>query len=278
MADAGKRLCLYGQLYRRADALMADAALWLLVSLLAGWLLSPADGYAADPSALWKIVNGQCVPHEQEAHDPAPCAAIDLTQGVEKGYAVLKDLRGIAQFLLIPTVRIGGIEDPAILAPDETNYWDAAWRARSFLEGRLHTTLPRDMVSLAINSQVGRTQDQFHIHIDCVRPDVREAITGNLDMVTDAWTAFPLMLAGHRYRSLRIHQPTLDGADPFRLLADRGPQALAEMGLHTLVVIGAVFPDGIEGFVLLDNHADLAAGDRASGEELQDHSCLVATK
>ena len=56
-----------------------------------------------------------------------------------KGFVVLKDIRGVAQFLLIPTARIGGIEDPAILAPDATNYWDAAWRARDFVDGRLHT-------------------------------------------------------------------------------------------------------------------------------------------
>ena len=50
------------------------------------------------------------------------------------------------------------------------------------------------------------------------------------------------------------------------------------MGNQTLVLVGATFPDGIEGFVLLDNHADLLAGDFASGEQLQDHTCAVAPK
>ena len=40
---------------------------------------------------------------------------VDITNGVEKGFAVLKDKTGVAQFLLIPTARIGGIEDPALL-------------------------------------------------------------------------------------------------------------------------------------------------------------------
>ena len=48
------------------------------------------------------------------------------------------------------------------------------------------------------------------------------------------------------------------------------------MGMHTLVLVGETFADGSNGFVLLDDHADLLAGDRASGEELQDHSCAVA--
>ena len=112
--------------------------------LLLALMLAPISGRAADPSALWKIVNGQCVPHEESEHSPSPCAAVDITNGVEKGFAVLKDKNGIAQFLLIPTARIGGIEDPALLAPGETNYWEAAWQARSFVEQRLHASLPRE--------------------------------------------------------------------------------------------------------------------------------------
>jgi CDP-diacylglycerol pyrophosphatase len=246
--------------------------------LLLALLLAPISGRAADPSALWKIVNGQCVPHEESEHSPSPCAAVDIAKGVEKGFAVLKDKNGIAQFLLIPTARIGGIEDPALLAPGETNYWEAAWQARSFVEQRLHQSLPRDALSLAINSVKGRTQDQLHIHVDCVGPDVHDILTANLDKITTTWAAFPTPLAGHLYRAIRIDQSTLVGVDPFRLLADAGPTPLADMGMHTLVVVGATFPDNTSGFVLLDDHADLAAGDRGSGEELQDHTCAIAPK
>ena len=48
------------------------------------------------------------------------------------------------------------------------------------------------------------------------------------------------------------------------------------MGMYTLVLVGETFADGSIGFVLLDDRADPAAGDRASGEDLQDHSCAVA--
>jgi CDP-diacylglycerol pyrophosphatase len=248
-----------------------------LICLMA-LLLAPVSGRAADPSALWKIVSGQCVPHEETEHSPSPCSEVDLAAGVEKGYVVLKDRNGVAQFLLIPTARISGIDDPAILAPGETNYWDAAWQARSFVEDRLHASLPRDDLSLAINSSVGRTQDQLHIHVDCIRPDVHATLAANLDKITNVWTPLTTPLAGHRYRAIRIDQPTLDGVNPFHVLADADPQAAADMGMHTLVAVGATFPDGTSGFVLLDDHADLAAGDRASGEELQDHTCAIAPK
>jgi CDP-diacylglycerol pyrophosphatase len=245
---------------------------------LVGLLLGPVAAQAADPSILWKIVDGKCVPHQEADHNPAPCASVDLEGGVAKGYAALKDINGIAQYLLIPTARIGGIEDPAILAPGATNYWDAAWQDRHLVEERLHTALPRDAVSLAINSAYGRSQDQLHIHIDCVRQDVHDILAANLDKITDTWTPFPIPLAGHHYRSIRIGHATLDGVDPFRVLADAGLETSADMGKHTLVLIGATFPDSAEGFVLLDDHVDMLAGDFASGEQLQDHSCAVASK
>ena len=48
------------------------------------------------------------------------------------------------------------------------------------------------------------------------------------------------------------------------------------MGQHTLVVVGMVFGGRVPGFIILDDHADLAHGDWASGEELQDHGCALA--
>ena len=245
-------------------------AAWLL---LAGLLATPVSSHASGPSALWNIVNGQCVPHELDGRDPSPCSDVDLANGVDKGFAILKDRNGIAQFLLIPTARISGIDDPAILAPDAPNYWEDAWRARYFVEGRLEVELPRDALTLAINSSVGRSQDQLHIHIDCIRPDVRDALAANRDKITDVWTPFPALLAGHRYRAIRIRHEMLDGANPFRMLADTG---VRDIGQHTLVLIGTTAADGDRGFVLLDDDADLLTGDRASGEELQDHTCAVA--
>jgi CDP-diacylglycerol pyrophosphatase len=66
-------------------------------------------------------------------------------------------------------------------------------------------------------------------------------------------------------------------ANPFLLLADGVPGARAAMGKHTLVVVGATFA-GAPGFVILDDQADPATDDRASGEELQDHNCTIAQR
>src|SRR5689334_7751395 len=71
----------------------------------------------ADPNALWTIVHDQCVPHQEAGGDPAPCAQVDLGAREQHGYAVLKDLVGATQFLLIPTDPVSGIESTALLRP-----------------------------------------------------------------------------------------------------------------------------------------------------------------
>jgi len=254
-------------------AFLAPAlTLTLTLALVA---LFAAPGIAADPDALWKIVHDRCVPNTEKTGQPAPCAQIDLDGGAERGYAVLKDLVGVAQFLLIPTARLGGIESPELLASGARNYWVAAWRARDDVEDRLQRTLPRDAIGLAINSASGRSQAQLHIHVDCLREEVRAFLHAHEDEIGPGWTPPSFRLNGHPYRAMRI-DGELRGADPFKLLADGLPGARESMGSETLVMVGASFADGRDGFYLLADRVDLLAGDRASGEELLDHDCALA--
>ena len=206
------------------------------------------------------------MPDQQQFHSPKPCALVDLATG----YVVLKDRVGDTQFLLMPTARITGIESPAILATDAPNYWNAAWQARQFVNERAHRDLSRDAISLAINSESGRTQNQLHIHIDCVRLDVQAALRTHADAVGPGWAPFPARLAGHDYMAMRIDQPDLVHVNTFILLADGIPGARADMAHYTLVLVGVT-----DGFVLL---AGRAAGitNRGSGEELHDHACAAA--
>jgi len=233
------------------------------------------SAYAADPDALWKIVNDKCVPDQEQHGSPAPCALVDLQGGAEKGFVILKDLVGDTQYLLIPSTKITGIESPDLLAPNAPNYFADAWRERHFTEDAAKRALPRGALSLAVNSTYGRSQNQLHIHIDCVDPKVRDAVQQNLPALGDKWTPFPEPLAGHHYRALRVSGDALE-ANPFVLLADGVPDARTAMGNETLAVIGADLPGGSPGFVILSDQADPATGDQAAAEELQDHSCALA--
>src|ERR1700761_462775 len=100
----------------------AKKAILLVAIIIGASALTVALSRSADHDALWKIVHDQCVPDQTGHHDPGPCAAVDLTEH----WAVLKDISGKTQFLLIPTDRVTGIEDPQILASNAPNYWKAA--------------------------------------------------------------------------------------------------------------------------------------------------------
>jgi CDP-diacylglycerol pyrophosphatase len=251
---------------------LLDRSLFVAVAILAACISAPTVR-AADPDALWKLVHDRCVPDEQQHGDPAPCAVVVLGSGPISHYVVLKDIRGATQYLVIPTAKVTGIEDPAILDPASPNYFAAAWNQRSYTEAAAGPNLPHDAISLAINSPLARSQNQLHIHIDCLRADVRAALEQQRDAVGDDWAPLAHPLVGHHYWAMRVIAPSLDGADPFKLLASKRPGARETMGQQTLAVVGTVFAGDKPGFILLNDSADLTAGDRAGSEELQDHTC-----
>ena len=225
--------------------------LFVAASLLA--LAAPAH---ADPDALWKITHDKCVPDQQEHGQPAPCAKVDLNAG----YVILKDLIGDTQYLLMPTAKITGIDDPAVLAPDARNYFADSWAERHYTEDAAKRALPRETLSLAINSVTARSQNQLHIHIDCLKPQVIAIL--RKQKFSDRWS--PVHFASlHTYEARRLDSDDLD-ENPFTLLAAHAK----DMSRETLVVAGSE-----DGFILL---SDTASGsDKASGEELLDHECAV---
>src|SRR6185312_13523073 len=225
----------------------------LAVSIL-GLAAQPAR---ADANALEKIVLGKCVPDEVEAGKPAPCATVDLAGR----YAVLKDLVGASHYLLIPTDKVEGIED--------------AWQSRTLMDKSLGRPVPRDVVGLAINSVRGRSQNQLHIHIDCVRRGVLDTLVHDSGAIGTTWAPLPDKLAGHAYQAMRIEAADLSGTSPFALLANGQPAVAGDMADETLVAVAESLPDGSEGFYLLADKVDLAQGDFGSGEELLDHNCGV---
>jgi CDP-diacylglycerol pyrophosphatase len=219
---------------------------------------------ADDPNALWQIVHDQCVPHDRQFATPLPCAAVDEAAG----YAILKDRNGASQFLLIATARVSGIEDPAILAVGAPDYWIPAWRFTRLVEALVGHALPRESLSLAINSANHRTQNQFHIHLDCIRADVRDALRTHAARIGATWSPFPVPLAGHAYRAMRTPTLAQPGATPFQALASLA-DARWDMRAESLVAVGARFDNGDTGFYLLETK-------EGPGEELQDHGCAVA--
>jgi CDP-diacylglycerol pyrophosphatase len=226
---------------------------------------------AADPNALWQIVNFDCVPAARTRGDAGICANVDLPKHV----AILRDREGVAQHLLIPTDRISGIESPALLAPDAPNYWADAWNARRYVEATLvkakRPELADNQIGLEINSAMRRSQEQLHIHIDCMRADAVVALAAHRSDPPRNWA--PASIDGVRYRIMRIPGPTFD-FNPFDIVAGthKTPDTMAA---QTILVTGAAPSTADAGWLIVNSSLDIEGG-TGSAESLLDHRCEIA--
>jgi CDP-diacylglycerol pyrophosphatase len=222
----------------------------------------------AGPDALRQIVQDQCVINWTQHKDPAPCERVFLAdaKSSNSGYAVLADRKGGGHYLLIPTQTMAGIESGELLDPDTPNYFAEAWRGRDLITKFVGHEVPRTAVALAVNTAHARTQNQFHIHIECLRQDVFDSLHAAADKVSDIWS--PVNVAGSTYQALKIPDSGLDGSNPFELVASMSSDAKHHMGNYTLIVAGMQYKSG-PGFILL-------TGTGPTGELLLDSSCAVA--
>jgi CDP-diacylglycerol pyrophosphatase len=236
----------------------------LIVIAAAFWYFWP---HTSNPNALWNIISKKCVPNQQSTGKPAPCAQVDEQQG----FVVLKDLNGPLQYLLMPTARITGMESPALLEPATPNFFSQAWNARHYMADKYGKPIDDSNVSLAINSQYGRSQNQLHIHISCLLPQVKNTLSKDGGQMGYNWQELPDKLLGHTYLARKVSTSELNEKGAFRLLAEGVPEADKKMGHFGMAMVS--LPGG--DFLLLASERDLLKLNNASTEEIQDHKCAV---
>jgi CDP-diacylglycerol pyrophosphatase len=202
-------------------------------------------------SALWVLVDARC---------NAGWAPIPFLQcRPERGEALLRDRCGKTRYLLIPTARRTGVESAELLRDDEPNYFADAWEARAQVvaaSGR--PAAGSDELGMAINSRWGRSQDQLHIHVDFVRPQVREAIKR---WELEGASRPTIALFGHDYRIVHVEDlgpPTL-----FQQAAAPG-DSQQQRELNTIAALG----DGGSGFYVLFGRAERGGRNPGHGEEI----------
>jgi CDP-diacylglycerol pyrophosphatase len=230
---------------------------------------SPIDAvHPTGPDALRQIVQDQCVVNWLKHQNPAPCERVFLAdpKTSDSGYAVIADQKGGAHYLLIPTQTMAGVDSSELLDPDMPNYFAEAWHARDLLTKFVGHGVPRTAVGLAVNTARSRTQNQFHIHIECLRQDVAQSLRASAENISDIWS--PVSVAGATFQARQIMGDGLDGSNLFELLATLKPDTLDHMGDYTLVVAGMQFKSG-PGFIVL-------TGTGPTGELLLDSTCEVA--
>lgn len=219
---------------------------------------------SVDSNALWKIVDLRCVPSQRATGTPGQCSEVNL----DKHYAILKDIVGRSQHLLIPTDRITGIESPLLLAPNARDYWVDAWDSRVYVEKSVKRTLPDNLLGIEINSQFRRSQNQLHLHIDCMRRDVGDALARHANDAPNQW--HDETFDGERYRVMRV--TSLAKADnPFRLVARHNE----DMAAQTILITGAGASADKDGWLVVTSNLNEDSGS-GTAEGLLDHACKVA--
>ncbi|MGD0502063.1 MAG: CDP-diacylglycerol diphosphatase [Steroidobacteraceae bacterium] len=229
---------------------------------------SPDLAPNAGPDAYRQIVQNQCVVNWTQHQNPSPCEKVFLAEANadSSGYALLADPDGGAHYLLIPTQTMTGTDSTELLDPNLPNYFAEAWRGRDLLAKFVGHAIPSADVGLAVGTAATRTQHQFHIHIECLRPEVVASLKAVADTLSDRWSQ--VTVAGFPYQAMRLSSQALEVSNPFELVANLSPDARHHMGNYTVVVAGAQYSNG-PGFVVL-------TGTGPSGDLLMDSGCIVA--
>jgi CDP-diacylglycerol pyrophosphatase len=235
----------------------------LVINLVSG-VLPPCAVQAfdlPDRGALWQVVDKLCLPMHATVGLSLPCLAVDD----RRGFVVIRAPGDATRIIIVPTVRMEGIESPSLLRDDAPNYWAFAWGERSRVAAVAPRPLGWDDIGMAINSRTGRTQDQMHIHVDCLDARLKQALAG-AKLSTQRWSTLNLKPWAGRYHAKRLAENGLE-RNVFQTVAKEIPGARTSMGLQKIAVAGVAVANGERGFVLLEKGAGRSA------EELLDHEC-----
>ena len=202
---------------------------------------------------LWQVVRA-CVADYKLTGTPFPCLEVDLSGGEERGTVVLRP-PFMDDTVLAPTRQIIGIEDPFLRSPEAPNYFDAAWRARTFLNGPDGKPPERDAIALFVNSALVRTQDQLHIHVGCLVPRARRTLAAVAPSVPmGEWAQIGPVVPHTMFWAYRIRGTDLASVNPFRLAAEVIAGKTKDPGDLTVVVVG-VRVDSDDEFLILATYA-----------------------
>jgi CDP-diacylglycerol pyrophosphatase len=89
--------------------------------------------------------------------------------------------------------------------------------------------------------------------------------------IGEDWSKHPFHFSGYPFKVMRVHGETLDATNPFALVSKGIDGARSDMASQTIVVAGAKFLDGGDGFYILADHS--RPNRPATGERVLDYSC-----
>ena len=221
---------------------------------------------------LRQVTTGLCAPNAQLTGLPTPCRQVVW----KPGFAVLRAPGERQHFILVPLRPLRGLESPALWRPGQPNWFGLAWRQRWYLSAWGQAPVADERIALALNAPSGRSQDQLHVHLACLRPEVRKQLRDLAASLDEHWRVLPMALAGSRYQARRLSETQLLAADFFPALASQPPYPLPDPRL-SLAVVALPSRDASRQFLLLAGRAGSQPGDQGSAERLLAADCRGTT-
>ena len=244
-----------------------------LLALIMNPLIPLLNEAVADhPGALWKVVQA-CLANHAVTGSAFPCLEVNDTKGLSGGFVVLREPFERTHIVIVPTARISGVEDPQLLSADAPNFFEDAWKARQYVIDRAPHAIKRDAIGLALNSKIGRTQDQLHIHVGCIKMSVKRALERSGSKIQfNVWSPFSFAAKAPQYQLLKLDRDDLKGLNVFRVTAEGLAILSDKLDRMIITVVGATFMDGKNGFYILAGLVEPPANPVRS-EALLDDSC-----
>ena len=223
-------------------------------------------------SVLWDVVVACRLDAAVTGH-PFPCAEVVADAPGAPGHVVLRAPFADTHLVVVPTARVPGVEAVAGPGGAGAGYLRAAWAERGAVSDATGGRVPPAGVGVAVNSALTRSQDQLHLHVDCVRAAVATALAARAgDLPADRWAEAGLVVGRHPMWARIVAADDLATLDPFGLAAEV-PDVARDPGRATLAMV-PTRRDGRDALALLVAPSDpaLDAG-QFTAEHLLDHAC-----
>lgn len=218
-------------------------------------------GFSRD--SLWRNVQERCLIPPTPSH--ADCVIVDRAQG----FVLYKDMIGASHYLVIPDQAVAGVDDPRVWQDGQRNAWAFGWQARDTVGKAVGHPLPDTLLGLAINARTSRSQDQLHIHLDCISERARDFLASG-DIGTQ-WRDLKFNGKPVRARLIPTEQPSLS-VNPFNLVRQDVGGDIGDRGVFLTYVKPA---SGAAGFVVVDEPVDKAAGGNGHASDFLDRGCKL---
>ncbi len=181
-------------------------------------------------------------------------------------YVIIKDnaVTKPQGYLLVPTVKITGIDDKRIFAAPYVNLWANAWDQSERYPG-----WGDHRIGMAINSAHARAQDQLHVHIACIDAKVAQVLDEKAKDNEDGKEYTVALPPENNVYTVVTRNDLTDHESPFWVARESSREQMAN---KSVAVVKSKEPGRY--FVLTSVYKD---GKGGAAEELLDQTCGSTT-